>query len=476
MVQIAKKHLLLAPFISGIQNVDGLQKDPVFIKSDFSPVVNRVKTYEIIDESDRNRKVIDILERLPSDEKTMVYFPTVTQIYSFVKNYLSSFNDIDIENDAIKEFINWLRDEIHEEWYVVKAMEKGFLVHNGQLPLGIRIFQLDLYDNKQLTFNRLLSTSTLLEGVNTSAKHIIISKPSRTGDENFDAFDFYNLVGRSGRMFEHYLGIAHYVKGPNDQIYSKEDAIKKIEFEVTENSEDINIQTDNIDQEKEYIDFLDKLGITHEEYKENIGAKFRFRTILKLYSNYQLKKKELISELDALFNNVKRGRIYLIQILYFIFEGKENRLETNIINKLINRNRLRIKKIINETFAHSKIKNIDYIITTTLRLKSSYIEYDFYSKLLIVMYFMKCEKIETKFIEIVEKKIKSNIEYLYFTESKSKKILKDLGFYERDIEKIIKTIGDNFDNAFELKTLLIKNKKRLNNLTYLSRYIINSLS
>ncbi|NLJ18437.1 DEAD/DEAH box helicase [Globicatella sulfidifaciens] len=476
LVQIAKKHLLLAPFISGIQNVDILQKYPIFIKSDFSPVVNRVKTYEIIDERDRNKKVIDILERLPSDEKTMIYFPTVTQIYSFVKNYLSSVNDINIENDAIKEFIKWLKDEIHEEWYVVKAMEKGFLVHNGQLPLGIRIFQLDLYDNKQITFNRLLCTSTLLEGVNTSAKHIIISKPSRTGDENFDAFDFYNLVGRSGRMFEHYLGIAHYVKGPNDPVYSKEDAIKKIEFEVTESSEDINIQTDNIDQEKEYLDFLDKLGITHEDYKENIGAKFRFRTILKLYSNYQVKKKELISELDALFNNVKRGRIYLIRILYFIFEGKDNRLETNIINKLINRNRLKIKNIINETFTHSKTKNIDYIITTTLRLKSSYIEYDFYSKLLIVMFFMNCEKIETKFVEIVEKKVKSNIEFLYFTESKSKKILKDLGFYERDIEKIIKIIGDNFDDAFELKTLLIKNRKRLNNLTYLSKYIINSLS
>lgn len=479
LVRIAKKHLLLAPFISGIQNVDVLQKTPIFLKSDFSPVVNRVKTYEIIDDRDRNLKVIDILKSLPYEEKTMIYFPTVTQIYSFVKKHLSSYKDINEEDTEVKEFIEWLKDEIHEDWYLVKAMEKGFLVHNGQLPLGIRIFQLDLYDNKLSNYNRLLCTSTLLEGVNTSAKHVVISKPSRTANEqfpNFDAFDFYNLVGRSGRMFEHYLGIAHYVKGPTDPLFSKEDAVKKIEFEITEDSEDINIQTDNIEHEQEYLDFLRKLGITHKEYKENIGAKYRFRTVLSLYSNYLLKKKELISELDMLFNNVQRGRLYLIRILYFIFEGKNNNLETSIINQLINKKRLKIKKIINETYTHSKNNDIDHIITTTLRLKASYIEYNFYSKLLIVMFFMNCDKVESKFIDIVDQKIKNNIDYLYFTESKAKKMLKDLGFYERDIERIIKIIGDNFIDTFSLKNLLNKNKSRLSDLTYLSKYIINSLS
>ncbi|WP_442603071.1 DEAD/DEAH box helicase [Paenibacillus sp. KN14-4R] len=476
LVKIAKKHLLLAPFISGIQNVDVLQKTPVFQRSEFSPVVNKVKTYDIIDDKDRNSTVIDILDKLSLDEKTMIYFPAVTQIYSFVKKHLSNFDDINENETEINEFIEWLRDEIHEDWYLVKAMEKGFLVHNGQLPLGIRIYQLDLYDRKDSNYSRLLCTSTLLEGVNTSAKHIIISKPARTSDENFDAFDFYNLVGRSGRMFEHYLGIAHYIKGPTDPYFSKEEAVKKIEFEITENSEDINIQTDNIEHEYDYLFFLKTLGITHGDYKENIGAKYRFRTILRLYTNYCSKKNELLYELELMFNDEKRGRPNLIRILYFIFEGRNNKLESRIINQLLNKKRLKIKKIINDTFENSTIIDIDHIITTTLRLKSSYIEHNFYSKLLIVMYFMKCEKVEPRFIDIIEQKVKSSIDYLYFTESKAKKMLKDLGFYERDIEYILKVIGDRFTDTFSLKNLLIRNKFKLGKVTYLSKYIINSLS
>lgn len=480
LVKKAKKHLLLAPFISGIQNVEVLQKKPLFIKSDFSPVVNKVKTYEVILETDRNLKVTEIIDSLPEEEKTMIYFPTVTQIYAYVKKQLPRYDDVEIEKGSfIFEFINWLRDEIHEDWYLVKAMEKGYLVHNGQLPLGIRIFQLDLYDNKNLNYNKLLCTSTLLEGVNTSARNIIISKPSRSANEqspNFDAFDFYNLVGRSGRMFEHFLGVAHYIKTPDDPVYSKTEAVKKIEFEITEDSEDINIQTDNIEDEPEYLAFLKRLGISHKEYKDNIGAKYRFRTVLLLHQNYMVKKNQLIVELDALFNNVQKGRLGLVRILYFIFEGKDNRLETGIINQLINKRRLKIKNIINDTYNHSKSKDIDHIITTTIRLKSSYIEYNFYSKLLILIYFLKCDKVDAKYIDVIEQKIKSSIDFLYFTESKAKKMLKDLGFYERDIDQIIKIIGEDFKDTFTLKNLLIKNKARLSKLTYLSRYIINSLS
>lgn len=92
------------------------------------------------------------------------------------------------------------------------------------------------------------------------------------------------------------------------------------------------------------------------------------------------------------------------------------------------------------------------------------------------MYFMKCEKVEEKIIAMLDLKVKQNIDYLYFTESKAKRMLKDLGIYERDIERIIKVIGEDFNDTFELKSLLLKHKDRLKNLGYLSQYIIESLT
>ena len=50
-------------------------------------------------------------------------------------------------NPILSEFITWAKNEIHEKWSVLKAMENGYLVHHGQLPLGIRMLELDLFND-----------------------------------------------------------------------------------------------------------------------------------------------------------------------------------------------------------------------------------------------------------------------------------------------------------------------------------------
>jgi hypothetical protein len=479
LVKKAVKYLLLAPFIGGIENIDKLEKKPLFYKSNFSPVVNQVKTYDIANVDERNEMVCHILKKvIPETDKTMVYFPTVTKVYDFTKKYTPRFKG-NIRSQLAINFIDWVKNEIHEEWYLVKAMENGFLIHNGQLPIGIRMFQLDLYENEDSGYSKLLCTSTLLEGVNTSAKHVIITEPTRgnrtgTGDE-FDAFDFYNLVGRSGRLFHHYLGIAHYIKSPMDPTYCKEEAIKSIEFEITEGSQDINIHTDNVGEENEYQEFLNHLNITHDQYKEKIGCNLRFQSILKLFNAYHEEKDALLTELDLLLQNPEKGRKNLVGTLYKIFEGKSSKLYSYIVNRLIDKKRTRLKTTINNVRDRFSNVDIDFIITTTLRLKSSYIEYDFYSKLCLLIFFMECEEVDTKLINIIEEKIKKNIEFLYYTESISKKILKDLGIYEHDIDYIIRIIGNDFVDAFELKKRLSVYRDQLSNISIVSKYIIDSL-
>lgn len=475
LVQKAKKHILLAPFIGGIENIDILDKKPKFIKSDYSPVVNKIKTYNIeIDESVvRFNKTLEILDDLPFDEKKMVYFPSVHNIYSFVKS-LNSNKYSSQQSKDINSFIKWIKKEIHPEWYLVKSMESGYLIHNGQLPIGIRMFQLDYYNQENSGFNMLLCTSTLLEGVNTTAKHIIITKPSRKRNENFDAFDFFNLVGRSGRLFQHYLGIAHYIKSPLDPEYNRKDAVKNIELEITEKTPDIDIHVNDYKKNEEYLNFLNELNITHDIYIEKIGSKFRFSTILELYLQYLKHKDELLLELKNLSENDVRGRIYLIRIFLKIFLDSQVSLNSNIINQLLNKRKLSIKTIVDNVKKYYNKYELDYIITNTLKLKSSYIEYEFYSKVLIIHFFLECEKIDLSLINIIDNKIKQSIDYLYYTNSKSRKLLKDLGIYEGDIEKIIKIIGDDFTDTFDLRLLLINNIKNFKGLSIISKYVIKS--
>lgn len=478
MVKKSGKYILLAPFISGVKNIDKLEYEPHFLNTNFSPVVNEVKTYNIISEDDRAATTLNILRKIPTKENTLIYFPTVIGLNNFINSLLDK-QPIELEqNETLSNFITWAKREIHEEWTVTKAISKGYLVHHGQLPLGIRLLQLDLFNNDQYNYSRLLCTSTLLEGVNTTAKHIIITKPCRGHDTgNFDAFDFYNLVGRTGRLFEHYLGIAHYIKSPSDPVYIKDEALKRIEFELTDDSIDIDINCNNYVKHPNFVAFLDVLGITYDEYKENIGAKCRFGTVVNLYDKYREYKIQLLSELHILSRNNEKSKLKLIRILYELMKGKKYqfKLETFLINRLTYLTRDSIKATVDATKEFYPHVDINEIISRAIRLKSSFIEYEFLNKIELVKYFMQCDNIEKYLLETMHNKLIKNIEVIYFLSSPSKRLLKDIGIYEQDINYIVSIIGDDFDTVSDLINLLRINFKRLTQISIVSRYVINNL-
>jgi len=473
----AKKYTLLAPFIGGVLNTEKLNKKPVFFNSTYSPVVNDVIIKEVLQESDRFLMCKSIIDNFVMNEKTLIYFPTVQGLYKYVETVISKETHIEELPRNVSFFIDWAKDEIHEEWCVLTALEHGYVIHNGQIPLGTRIFQLDLYENFDC-FNKMLCTSTLLEGVNTSSKNIIITKPSRKSNkegECFTAFDFFNLVGRTGRLYQHYIGNAYYIKTPKDPFYEKNDAIKEIKFEITDESKDIDIQKGNIDSHQDVQEFLKILGITKEEYLENIGSKIRFDSVVRLYNSYKKNKLKLISELKKLGFQFKRGRRFVIELLYLICEEKNNSLYVSLLTSLINKSRPKIKKVVDDIRKFYSKRDINLLIAAAIKIKNNYIEHDFYIKVSLIRYFMELECCEKAYIDILNKKILNTIEFLYFINSKHKKMLFDLGIYERDVDSVLKIIGTEFNDSFELKRLLLENEERLNSIGYLSRYVIKNL-
>jgi len=479
LAKMAKRYILLAPFIQKIEDIEILEKKPAFYNTEYSPVVNEVIPVDILSHKDRNSQCKDLLQRIPEEEKTLIYFPTVVGIYKYINDILSEEPLLPELEPSIRYFVEWAKDEIHEDWCVTKALERGYVIHNGQMPLGTRMFQLNLYE-KNDNYNRLFCTSTLLEGVNTTAKNIIITKPSRLSDRNnntkdFTAFDFYNLVGRTGRLNQHFIGKAYYLKAPTDPPYEKIAAIRSIKFELTDDSKDVDIQKGDIQNHPDYLAFLSGLGITHDDYLKNIGSHLRFDTVLDIYNRYTEKKAEIIAELRSLHTIKIYGRNKLIVLLYYICEGKNNKLRANLINNLIHRNRPKIKTVVEAALEYYATSGLDYIISEAINLKMSYIEHQFYGKVQIVKYFMQIEGVSKDFINVLEYKVLGAIEQLYFTNSKQRKMLLDIGVYERDVEPIIRVIGGDYEDAFSMKKLLKDNLSNLQHISYISRYIINNL-
>lgn len=479
LAQKAKKYVLLAPFIKEIQDCESLEKRPVFYRSDYSPVVNNVIPRRIIDSSDRFSECEELISDLEG-HKTLIYFATVSGKYGMYK-YISSVvaNKPEIEQlpDEIEYFIQWASDEIHEEWCVITALKHGYLIHNGQIPVGTRIFQINQY-GEQDGFNKMLCTSTLLEGVNTSAENIIIVQPARKNakeGECFTSFDFYNLVGRTGRLNEHFVGNAYYIQGPNDAEFSFEDAVRSVRFEILDKTDDMDIQFRNISDNIDVTNFLERLGIDIDEYLDNIGTKVRFDTARKIFDRFEAKKVVLSDLLYNMASNDQMGRYQLVKLLMIISEGKDNKFDASVTNKLLDRRRFKIKQVVDEMRTHFPTVEIDSLISTTIRIKNGYLEHQFYNRVSIIKYFCQKAGFEEKQVNVINEKIISAIEFLYFINAKNQKMLIDIGIYERDIEKIIKVIGDDFDDTTELKNRLISNIDKLGTISYISSYVIQNL-
>lgn len=471
----SKKYLLLAPFLTEIINNKGSDA-PLFFSSDFSAVVNKVHEHKIKKNKKRNEKIDELLNELKKT-KCLVYFNKVTALNKFIIETKFVNEDVD-ENKTLNEFIEWASKEIHQEWSVLQSLKKGCLVHHGQLPLGIRILQMELFNDQENKYYVMLCTSTLLEGVNTSCENIIITNP-KINDTKFDAFDFFNLVGRSGRLFQYYLGQAHYIrKEDEDEEYRKEDALKSIEFELTDkNSIDMDINSGNYKKHKGFTDLLEEMSITYDEYIKNFATQFRYKTIKFLFHRFNENKHKLYKEIENMLSNQKTWKLPLIKILYKIINDARDwkiNYHAFIIDKLTYKSYQSVKKIVDDTHKYYSKKRIDAIIDLVLKLKNN-LEHDFYKKIQVILDFMKLENISEKWKKLIEEKIIKTIEHKYYMHFLEKRMLKDMGVYEQDIDKITETIK-NVQSFDELLVELKENYKKIKpQISIVSRFVIEKL-
>ena len=476
LMEKANKYLLLAPFLKEIKNLDKIKYKPEFYSSNFSPVVNKIIERKVTKELERKTETLKLLNELRGT-KCLVYFPTVSQLNKFIP-YTAELNNNINENKILNEFINWASNEIHEKWSIIRALKNGILIHHGQLSIGIRILQLELFNDMDSGYDTMLCTSTLLEGVNTSCENIIITKPKRN-KKDFDAFDFFNLVGRTGRLCQYYLGTAYYIRGSKDKEYIKEEALKSIEFELTDNSIDMDINSEKYIEHPEYLNLLKEMGITHNEYKHHFGTQFRFGTVKELFYEYNNNKKQLYKIIEEMLLSSKPSKLGVIRELYKIFEpnSKQNiKMKTFIINKLTYKKPQKVRKIIESVRKSYSKSDLDLIISHVLNLKNSYIEHDFYKKVTAILYLMELDNVRPEIRKPIEEDILRVIENNYFMNSSSKKLLKDMGIYETDIQIISTFMKTDINSIDELQEFIFKNYSNFKlKISIVSKLILDKL-
>ncbi|MCA1982198.1 DEAD/DEAH box helicase [Nocardioides nematodiphilus] len=125
---------------------------------------------------------------------------------------------------------DWVAREFHPEWLVGRAMRHGIGIHHGKLPRALAQYQVDSFNDGRLDW--LVCTSTLIEGVNTTAKNVVIYDHILNG-RVLDYFSFANIKGRSGRMRRHFVGKVYVFRDPPSEnlptvdipLYSQSDDV-----------------------------------------------------------------------------------------------------------------------------------------------------------------------------------------------------------------------------------------------------------
>ncbi|XVV37192.1 helicase-related protein [Streptomyces sp. CA-100214] len=106
---------------------------------------------------------------------------------------------------------DWIGENYHPEWLLCKSIPQGIGIHHGKIPRALAQYQVSAFNAGHLNF--LVCTSTLIEGVNTSAKNVVVFD-HKLNRKNLDFFTFSNIKGRSGRMMRHFVGNVYLFRAP----------------------------------------------------------------------------------------------------------------------------------------------------------------------------------------------------------------------------------------------------------------------
>lgn len=254
----AKQKYFLAPNISTI-NQNPFTKGMVKVnKLDFNTVV--LKSHKVYKDiaGDFEKKKQQLLKICQKD-KNLVYAALFKEIDILRALFLEKFSKRG--EIPITLFSEWLKKNYHPSWSLPELIVRGVGIHNGRLHRSITQLQVLLFDDAESGLDTIVSTSSLIEGVNTSAKNVVIwSFKSGRANQNLTPLSYRNIRGRAGRMFRHFIGNVYELVEPKTKEQEEIQLTIEIDGSLISGITDNNYLTDiTNEQHGKSEDFIEKI-------------------------------------------------------------------------------------------------------------------------------------------------------------------------------------------------------------------------
>ncbi|MDP2850543.1 MAG: DEAD/DEAH box helicase [Sulfuricurvum sp.] len=190
---------LLGPSIQEIPDIVHAKLDCKFFVEDYHTVA--LELHHLVKKPSKEQVLAEALNQM--QDQTLIYCKSPNSTRKLAEKLIELNVFTITQDEELLEAAQWTANNYHDQWLVTLALKHGVGIHHGRLPRALGRFMIRAFEEKKI--NVLLCTSTLIEGVNTSAKNVVIFD-NLLDRRKLDFFTYNNIRGRSGRMFKHFIG------------------------------------------------------------------------------------------------------------------------------------------------------------------------------------------------------------------------------------------------------------------------------
>jgi len=228
LYQLAKSgadFYLIGPYLSGFSeeflrrfdvqlkvfNTEIVQKDYYHLDNTLGRGVHEIEGSNIRIIGDRAKNLLRLLTNDSIQGKFL--------IYRYQKRYVELQARSLLETWPVKhhdgDLVDYLSRTVSPEWDLVACIKRGVAFHNGAMPRHIQDLVVDAFNDDTISgVDYLFCTTSLTEGVNTSAKNVVLYDRKIGEGTDLKALDKKNIEGRAGRFMRHFVGRVFYLEEP----------------------------------------------------------------------------------------------------------------------------------------------------------------------------------------------------------------------------------------------------------------------
>ncbi|MDN5927333.1 MAG: hypothetical protein L0I29_09690 [Hyphomicrobiales bacterium] len=203
----ARQFFFLGPNIDGVLTSDGSRWRFEFLKTRFSTVA--VDTIDLKSVPDKDARLHEeIINR--SNWPALVFVSSPDKANKLAADIVA--RKTQLGNGAALS--RWMVENYGGKWELSEAVAAGVGIHHGRIPRALASRFITLFNLRKIPV--LICTSTLIEGVNTAAKSVLIYDKT-IANRPYDFFTFSNIRGRAGRLGKHHVGQVYLFHEPPER-------------------------------------------------------------------------------------------------------------------------------------------------------------------------------------------------------------------------------------------------------------------